>query len=758
MKIHSIYKRIVTLFHIISSAKFNWVCPDRLFILLMLQLNRRLNRGNYGEDNVMNTCLLLCCCGLLVTASVAFGLSEYRLGGSDGNAWQSALSLEGAGEYLVVDNNSQLQETVAVGTTPHGAGTDTLIDFSGTSIRPRFVEQDVNLSVLESANTSILPYIGGKVHTTLDCANDDSDILTVRKMFDGDQTTAMFRPFTSHPDAPSGYCAGYCEGVGWGVRHAAVVDFRAAVPVNRIRFYPRLSPSEDALLIEELAEPRPSQEAYGVDSFSSNFITGYEIRSADNTVKYRNNPCDDVGRLSGLPWVTRLDPRLQVFKSAPENLDVVVDLHFPTQSIRWLTFQAFGGSTFEVAEMEVYGEGFAEETVFITQILDFGKAVNWGKIRWTGEQPPGTRVEIQTRSGKTPDPNLYFVESENLDIVPVPLDEYEDVNILDRQPVVFDEENWSVWSPPYGFAAGLRNDSLPAEGWLDGTTMVSPGPSRYLQILIRFYSTFTTAPRLDQLTLQFGGSPSAQELFGEIWPIQVETIEPTTFTYVVRPKFQEGNIGFDRLEVLTHTRVDRIHSVRLGGEEVDRDLYPVVVEDDRFVVAFPHLIGRDNNLVQLEVVFDAPVLRYGTEFRGWVFNSEEAQPIKQQVKPGDATFRFSGNILSVRTPLGSDLLADVQLVPGIFSPNGDGVNETLTISYKLRELTAERPISLRIYNLGGKLLYESPSLLVKSGEFAHQWGGRDGNGRLVPPGIYLYELSIQAETEETKRGTFAVAY
>jgi hypothetical protein len=453
-----------------------------------------------------------------------------------------------------------------------------------------------------------------------------------------------------------------------------------------------------------------------------------------------------------------LDPQLEVLKSVPENLDTVVDLNFPTQSIRWLTLQSFGGNTFEVAEMEVYGEGFVEETVFLTQILDFGKSVNWGKIRWAGEQPPGTRVEIQTRSGNTPDPNLYFVENENLDIVQVSLDDYEDVNLLDRQPIVYDQKNWSIWSPPYSFAAGQRQMSLPAETWQDGTPMVSPGPSRYLQVLVQFYSTFTVAPRLDQLTLQFGDSPSAQELFGEIWPIEIETIEPTTFTYVVRPKFEAGDIGFDRLEILTPTRVDLIHSVKLGGEEIDSDLFPIVVEEDRFVVAFPHLAGQDNNLVQLEVVFDAPVLRYGTEFRSWVFNSQEAQPIKQQVKPGDATFRFSGNILAVRTPLGGDLLVDVAPVPSIFSPNGDGVNEILSISYKLREITVERPISLCIYNLAGERIYESPPLLVKSGEFVHQWEGRDRSGKLVPPGIYLYELSVQAEQEETKMGTFAVAY
>jgi len=702
--------------------------------------------------------LLLCFCSFLLTSAAAWGLSEYRLGGSAGNPWQSALSLTSAGEYLVFGSDGQLQETVAVGTTPHGAGTDTLIDFSDTSIRPRFIEPNVNLSVTGPDDIAVLPYIGGKVFSTIRCADADSDILTVGQMFDGDQETAMFRPFTKHPLAPPGYCGGYCQGVGWGVREAAGIDFRAAVPVNRIRFYPRLSPSEDELLIKELTEPRPPVEAYGADSFSGNFMTEYEVRKGDNTVKFRNSACDEIGRLSGFPWVSRRDALLTVFKSAPENLDVVVDLQFPTESIRWLTLQAFGGKTFEIAEMEVYGEGFVEETVFITQILDFGKAVNWGKIRWAGEQPEGTRLEVQTRSGNTPDPSLYFAEGENLDIISVTLDEYEDINFLNRQPVVYDSENWSVWSPPYDFAAGLRDPALVAGDWQDGTSMVSPGPSRYMQISVRLFSTFTTAPRLDELTLQFGDSPSAQEVFGEIWPIEVETIEPTTFTYVVRPRFEEGDLGFDRLEILTPTRVDLIHSVRLDGVEIDRNDFPIEIEDDRFVASFPHLVGQDNSLVQLEVIFDAPVLRFGTEFRSWVFNSEEAQPIRQQVRPGDATFRFSGNILAVRTPLGGDLLVDVEPVPGVFTPNGDGVNETVTISYKLREITAERPVFLRIYNLAGTLMHQSPALLVKSGEFGQEWGGLDRSGQLVPPGIYFYELTVQAEQEESKMGTFAVAY
>jgi hypothetical protein len=40
------------------------------------------------------------------------------------------------------------------------------------------------------------------------------------------------------------------------------------------------------------------------------------------------------------------------------------------------------------------------ESMYVTPILDFGQAVTWGKIRWDGLVPQGTRIEIRTRTGQ----------------------------------------------------------------------------------------------------------------------------------------------------------------------------------------------------------------------------------------------------------------------------------------------------------------------------------------------------------------------
>jgi len=712
-----------------------------------------------GEEEAMKQVLLLCVGGILAAVSTASGLTEYRLGGADGNPWPATLSLEGAGDYVVLDENGQEVRRVPVTTTPHGAGTDTLIDFSGTAIQPRFIEPNVNMALtdLESDPKKIpLPYTGGEVQTNARCIQIGQDHITVKPVFDGDPTTAMFRPFTQDPNLPPGYGQGW-SALGWELPRSLIVDFGAAVPINRIRFYPRLSRRDDRLLIEEFRDPKPPLEAFGEDGFADNFLAWYEIRVGDNTPRFRKSQCDIVGILQGLPWVQASDPQLEVLTVTRENLDVVVDLHFPTRSTRWVNLRPFPLRNWEIAELEIYGEGFVAETVLITQILDFGQPVNWGKLRWVGEIPEGTRVEIRTRTGSTPNPNLYLAENPNGDLEQITLAAYNKIDVSGRLPPVLDIDHWSFWSTPYDFAAGLCDESTPAESWEDGTPMLSPGPSRYLQLSIKLYATFTAAPRLEQLSLQFGEAPSAQEIVGEIWPIAVDSFAPTTFTYVVRPIFEEGDIGFDRLEILTPLRVDTVHSVMINEDEVDLARFPPEVEEDRLMVAFPLLQDEEDSFKRIAVVFDASVLRFGTEFPGWVFHSGDPDRVRQRVTPGNATFRFSGNVLSVQTPLGGDLLVDVEAKPSVFTPNGDGINEEVIFSYKLREVMAARPVFLRLYNLAGVVVHER-STPVRSGAFRHSWDGRDASGRRVPPGIYLYELTLEAEDEERQIGTFSVVY
>jgi len=703
--------------------------------------------------------IIASCFLLVLSIAPAHSRGEFRVGGDEGNPWPSLLSEEGAREYWLFDAEGQLVGTEPVGVTPHGAAADTLIGFADNAIGPRFIDPAVNLTLIDPNAADIntlLPYTGGQIQTTDGCSARDDQIRAVKKQFDGDFTTAHFRRFTPGQGIFSGgrIVAGV-TGEGW--KNSVVIDFSTAVPVNRIRFLPRLGREDDILLIEELTEPKPPLEAFGEDSFAANFLAWYELRKGDNNVRFANSPCDRVSRVTkGLRWVRNQDPALTVIESNRENLDAVVELRFPTESIRYITAQAFPLRDWEVAEFEVYGEGFVEETVLVTQILDFGQPINWGKIRWDADVPEGTRIEVRTRTGNTPDPSLYFDENINGDIRPITLKEYEKLDPSGRLPTVYDTDNWSFWSPPYDFAAGLRDSDEPAEAWRDGTPLLSPGPSRYIQLAFRLFSTFTTAPRIRSLTIQFGDAPAAREILGEVWPIAVDSFAPTEFTYVIRPEFTADDTGFDRLEIRTHAQVQAVSEVKRDGTELDLNAFVPDIQDDHFVVSFPRLQGEDDSFKQLEVSFVVPVLRFGTEFSGWVFDSNDPDQIKQQVRPGNATFRFSGDAIAVNTPVGGRLLVDIAVTSNPLTPNGDGVNETVEIAYKLREVTASRPVRLAIYNLAGQLVVELPPITARSGEFAHRWDGRDAAQQLVPPGTYIWRL--QLEEKEERAGILSVAY
>ena len=478
------------------------------------------------------------------------------------------------------------------------------------------------------------------------------------------------------------------------------------------------------------------------------FITGPCDRTPTGTHSVNEN------------WVTSKDERLTVLKSTSENLEVVVDATFPTQSVRWLTFTPKAILNWEIAELEVYGEGFVEQAGIATQILDFGKPVNWGKIRWEGDFPEGTRLEVRTRTGNTPDPNLYYMTDPNGAVVPTTKETHSQISFLDQIPAAYDSDNWTFWSPVYDFSTGQRDPALEADSWQDGIPIVSEGIGRYLQMEIQLFGTFTVAPRLDQISVQFSENPVAREILGEIWPIDVPSFEPETFTYVIKPLFEEDNTGFDRLEVITHSRVELVRSVTIDGSfRVDLDEFPPLVEEDRLTVGFPfRLADPDSSFKQIEVVFDAPVLRFGSQFTGWVYDSKDPDLIKQRIQPGNATFRFSGDDLSVRSPIGGDLLIDVEAAPNLFTPNGDGVNDQATVSYKLREVIGGTDVFLEIFDLAGRPVATLTGGMTTSGAHRQSWDGRNAAGELVPPGTYIYRLKLDAETAEEKSGLFAVAY
>ena len=111
------------------------------------------------------------------------------------------------------------------------------------------------------------------------------------------------------------------------------------------------------------------------------------------------------------------------------------------------------------------------------------------------------------------------------------------------------------------------------------------------------------------------------------------------------------------------------------------------------------------------------------------------------------------------------LLIDVEVHPPVFTPNGDGINDSAALVFKVVRLSDDSPVELSIYDLSGRRirhLVERRSL--STGQYSMSWDGRDDTGAKVAPGIYCGRLRIDAElagagvTDREVLRTVAVTY
>ena len=696
---------------------------------------------------------------LLLLCSKTSAFNVYHLGGADGNPWQSALSYE-PGDYLVLEPDGSLDRRLRVAaTSTHPTWGDTLAEridsVGGQWLRPFFIPDTLNLAQDGIRNRYDNDFfVDGNLFTSGPSYEVSAQAGLMRPAFDGDPQTASFYTASASSD-PTIRRGIYIQN--------NVVDLGVNYPVNRIRFFPRLGTNNPKIdeILENMHPPKLRKEDLLEEDFSVNFMPWFELAAANS--EQNLGPFTGGWLRSIVPGIpnAKSDSRFTVLFADRENLDVVMDLRFPTQQLRWIAYRVLDPiRNYEIAEFQVFGSGYVQRAVYTTAVLDFGQPMAWGKIRWKGELDPKAQLIIRTRTGHDEEPRRYWqTTSIPGEFKEITRREYG-LTLKRERHFTLDEQNWSFWSAPYAWQDGLADTTRAA--WQDGTPILSPGPTRYLQLQLLFFSTQSDAAKLRELEIQFS-PPAALRAVGEIWPLDVSRTESTAFTYSVLPTFDRDTQGFDRLEIFTLTRADTVRSVRIDGVDVS-DAFPPQIQSDRILVSLPRMQGGDDTFKLIEVEFDSRVVRYGTEFQGWIFDSQ-GDGVKQLIEPGDATVDFPGNALGVRTAgLGADLLTEVSVLPNPFTPNGDGINDVARFQFQLHEVSIPRALTLRLYDLSGRLVRQLDRQSAIRGLFGERpddpvWDGLDQGGALVAPGIYFYRISLDTdEGTEEKLGTISVAY
>ena len=422
--------------------------------------------------------------------------------------------------------------------------------------------------------------------------------------------------------------------------------------------------------------------------------------------------------------------------------------------------------TWEIAEFEIYGAGFAAEASYVTELIPLDDFSNLGELTWGGEVPAGARVELSMRAGDDTTPEIFWrwdftrggVRT-RLNDNAAPLDRFdyngggpdrkEKLSDGEKAGITPDKDNWEFWSPPVEFEK-FRVD------------LVGNKPRKYVQLRADFFSDVAEAGgRIDFLQFEVSSPPMASRVLAEIIPLHAALGVMTKFTYKLNPTLRPGtDLGFDSIQIFTPLAPASVDSVRFVNTALGPGEFTLIehsVDGESFTVQLPEGMAFADQEV-IDVVFSAAVFRVGTVFNAKVYNSAFPDEVRQRVTVGDADPLFDSSSLSVvPADVGSKVITALRVAP--LTPNGDNVNEVLNIEYDLVNLDGNVPVSINVFTLAGDLVADIPVTAHGSGRFPATWNGVGKGGNLVPPGLYLLRLEVKSDRETaTAVAAFPVLY
>ena len=525
----------------------------------------------------------------------------------------------------------------------------------------------------------------------------------------------------------------------------------------------------------------------------------------------------------------------------------------------------------DVSEYMLFSEGYAAEVVLTSDLIEIPPGRNLGAITWEAETPPGTQMEIRTRTGDQTQKTIRYFNTTGSELT---LKQWNNLlgslkGPIDTSLVVGND--WSGWSRQYAQS---------------GDRVTSPSRKALMQIQVKLKTEDRfTAAAIHAVDIELL-DPAADRLVAELWPLKVFSAgRLDTFEVYARPffiespalerssgfneillnfasaemelleldigindsgqaltSFRAGDADFGGLEVMQnhsdsiHVRLPSVihaltgdegqrlyHRITDEGDQVptarngellteatwglllpeergDRnffrktvdangqveltavpeDTYDELEKEERLGRYFRILIdgggqfpfaangdtldrsihstlssnarGRvvgEGPLVRLRFV--SPVFVNGTTLDMAVRNTEAGTNLEaawQSVESGNATTLIASEALSIQVPLNAKPLDDSSITPNPFTPNGDAINDLANIEFLVVKLNTAREATVRIFDLGGRRVWEQQQMLG-SGPASIAWNGRDKSGKVVAPGIYICQLELDVDDENT---------
>ncbi len=398
-------------------------------------------------------------------------------------------------------------------------------------------------------------------------------------------------------------------------------------------------------------------------------------------------------------------------------------------------------------EVMLYGEGYVPEVVLTSDLIQLGRRKNLISIEWEVDTPPGTSVQLETRTGNELEEEKIYHNSKGGVISEKAYNKLPQFRRGELTSVFKPGGDWSPWSVPYRFS---------------GEDIKSPSPREFMLIRARILShspEMTASLRSIRVNMS---DPIADRMIGEVWPNRIETISrPADLSLFIRPSFSTALQGFDEIMIeATAGSEMELLQVRTGSDDDFEsgqvrsfslsELTVIDLQPDTLWFRLPDPIGREVDLV--EVQFRSMIFSNSASFKASGQNSN-SPGFWQRVDAGDATDLVNSQTTTVLALGENEIIQDLSIDPETITPNGDGVNDEMTFSFSVARVSADKELRLTIYDLSGVVVKKfSKRRSDPRGTYSIVWPGDDESGNIVPPGIYLFRIQVDADSgsaEET---------
>ena len=396
---------------------------------------------------------------------------------------------------------------------------------------------------------------------------------------------------------------------------------------------------------------------------------------------------------------------------------------FAPRKVRYLLWHEIDGTAPGFGwglETMLFSAGYPARVEMRSDFVNLAAAAGDGRpkvierLTWDADLPPQTRIQLRSRSGNALQ-EVYTFSDRKGDVVTE--EKWNSLPKVLKGPIdttLVVGEDWDAWSNIYQFS---------------GETFKSASPRRFVQLeMILSTEDLHVAPSVDALAIEFVDA-LVQEARGRIWPREARLNENTRFTYTLWTDADGQDSGFDRLRLrIPGATTGEEVVLRIGGEEVAPEA--VRLHGDSLLVSLPRIVVADS----VEVDFTARIWDNAALF-ALDLGMGERPGIWQSVVPSE---RRANIVLLPDLPGQSALVGDVKIAPVAFTPNGDGVNDAVEISFMVFKAKDIQP-QVQIFDVAGRLVAQ----LAGSegvGRWHFRWSGQTADGALALAGMYLCRI------------------